>query len=45
MVVAWAEVDVEDKKGTRNSRFLNRQVISRKNTNQGRELNEDIGLW
>jgi len=40
MVVAWAEVsaevNVEDKKGTRNSRFLNRQVILRKNTNQRR---------
>jgi len=43
--VARAEVEVEDKKVTRNSRFFNRQVISRKNTNQGRELSEDIGLW
>ena len=49
MVVAWAEVsaevDMEDKKGKGNSRFLNRQVILRKNTNQRRELNENIDLW
>jgi len=49
VVVAGTEVlagvGMEDKKGERNSRFLNRRVILRKNTNQRRELNENIDLW
>jgi len=39
-----AEVGIEDKKGERNGRFLNRRGL-RKNSNQGRKLSENIDLW
>jgi hypothetical protein len=48
VVVAWAgvlgEVGVEDKRRGTNSNFLIAEGL-RKNTDEWRKLNENIGLW
>ena len=44
MVLAWAEVDAEDKK---RKRIIDSLIAGglRENANKGREPNENIGLW